>query len=70
MNGLLQKHVPAPTTISESNDLMYAICQLCDSNIESWWYDGDDDRTPDWTAWGSRIELGKGIAIYEKYCTC
>ena len=68
MSGLLVKHTPV--LVDCVGDTRYAICSNCDQNIESWWYDGDEDRLAEWTAWGVRIERSNGyLTTLEKYCT-
>lgn len=57
----------APVLVDCVGDTRYAICANCDQNIESYWYDGDDDRSPAWGNWGIRIEFANG-AMLDKIC--
>ena len=58
----------SPVLVDCVGDTRYAICANCDQNIESWWYDGDDDRSPAWGAWGIRTEFGNGATLLTKTC--
>ena len=58
-----------PVLISEANGTRYAICKNCESNIESWYFDGDEDRLGSWTSFGVFVTLdSKGAGYLDKSC--
>ena len=57
----------SPVLVDCVGDTRFAICATCEQNIESWWQDGDDDRSAMWGAWGVRIEFSNGATL-EKIC--
>ena len=60
-------HEHTPALVDCVGDTRYAICVTCDQNVESWWFDGDDDRLSGWTSWGIRVEFANGATL-EKIC--
>ena len=60
----------SPVLVSESNGTRYAICQKCDSNIESWYFDGEEDRLPHWTTFGIFVTYSNnGSGYLDKKCS-
>lgn len=59
-----------PVLVDCSGDTRYAICSTCEQDIESWWNDGDDDRTGSWSRWGIRVAFlnGNGVFTLDKDC--
>ena len=57
----------SPVLVDCDGDTRYAICVKCDQNVESWWFDGDDDRLAGWGAWGVRVEFANGATL-KKVC--
>jgi hypothetical protein len=45
------KHTPLESAISFHNDVRYTLCVECDSNIDSFWIDAEDDRLGRWSNW-------------------
>ena len=48
---LCKMHTPLEIAISYHNDSAYSLCIECDSNIESFYIDSEDDRSGRWSAW-------------------
>jgi len=46
-----KSHVPNKIAISEVGDSQYTFCEVCESNIERFYFDGDPERLPMWTDW-------------------
>jgi len=46
-----KKHTPNKSAISEVGDNQYTFCEICESNIERFYFDGDPERLPMWTDW-------------------
>lgn len=59
----------SPVLVDEANGTRYAICQNCDSNIESWFFDGDEDRLPHWTTFGIFVTYDNGAGYLDKKCS-
>ena len=59
----------SPVLVSESNGTRYAICEKCDSNIESWYFDQEEDRLAHWTTYGIFITFENGAGYLDKKCS-
>lgn len=57
-----------PVLIDEANGTRYAICKNCDSNIESWYFDGDEDRLGSWSSFGIFVTFENGSGYLDKNC--
>ena len=57
-----------PVLIDEVNDTRYAICKVCDNNVESWYFDGDEDRLGRWTSFGVFVTFENGAGYLDKVC--
>jgi len=44
-------HTPFISAISDVADTQYTFCEVCENNIERYYYDGDPDRLPEWSDW-------------------
>jgi hypothetical protein len=44
-------HTPFISAISDVADTQYTFCEVCENNIERYYYDGDPERLPEWTDW-------------------
>lgn len=59
----------SPVLIDEANGTRYAICKNCDSNIESWYFDSDDDRLGHWSQFGIFVQFENGSGYLNKNCS-
>ena len=46
-----KEHIPFMSAISDVSDTQYTFCEMCENNIERYYYDGDPERLPEWTDW-------------------
>jgi hypothetical protein len=46
-----KSHVPNKSAISDVNDEQFTFCEVCESNIERYYYDSDPEQFPMWTDW-------------------
>ena len=46
-------HTPHMESISHVDDTRYTFCEVCETNIESWYIYDDYDRLPFWTKWNT-----------------
>jgi hypothetical protein len=46
-----KSHVPNKFAISDVNDEQFTFCEVCESNIERYYYDSDPEQFPTWTDW-------------------
>jgi RNase P subunit RPR2 len=51
INKVCKYHTANKNAISIVEDMRYTFCEVCESNIESWYNDTDEDRVPHWTSW-------------------
>ena len=48
---MCKSHVPNQSAISDVNDEQFTFCEVCESNIERYYYDSDPEQLPMWTDW-------------------
>ena len=58
----------SPVLIDEVNGTRYTICQNCDSNIESWYFDEEEDRLAHWSPFGIFVTFENGSGYLKKNC--
>lgn len=59
----------SPVLISESADTRYAICENCDQNIESWFFDQEFDRVAHWSPFGVlEVAISGNSSWLKKFC--
>jgi hypothetical protein len=58
----------SPVLIDEANGTRYAICSQCDSNIESWYFDEEDDRNGHWSPYGIFVTFENKSGYLNKSC--
>ena len=58
----------SPVLVSESNGTRYAICEFCDSNIESWYFDQEEDRLAHWSPFGIFVSPDGKSGWLQKNC--
>jgi hypothetical protein len=46
-----KEHTPFISAISDVADTQYTFCEMCENNIERYYYDGDPERLPEWSDW-------------------
>jgi hypothetical protein len=46
-----KSHVPNKSAISDVNDEQFTFCEVCETNIERYYYDSDPEQFPMWTDW-------------------
>jgi hypothetical protein len=67
MKGATMAHLPV--LVDEANGTRYAICSLCDSNIESWFFDREPDRLEHWSDFGVFVTFENGSGYLDKKCS-
>jgi hypothetical protein len=67
MKGDTMSH--SPVLIDEANGTRYAICKNCDSNIESWLFDEEEDRVAHWSPFGVFVTFENGSGYLNKNCS-
>jgi len=45
------EHTPNKSAISDVADTQFTFCEMCENNIERYYYDGDPERLPEWSDW-------------------
>lgn len=59
-----------PVLIDEANGTRYAICSQCDRNIESWFFDREEDRVEHWSPFGVFVSYAdNGAGYLNKSCS-
>jgi hypothetical protein len=51
INKVCIEHTPNKSAISDVADTQFTFCEMCENNIERYYYDGDPERLPEWTDW-------------------
>jgi hypothetical protein len=51
INDVCKKHTPNKSAISDVQDTQFTFCEMCENNIERYYYDGDPERLPEWSDW-------------------
>jgi len=51
INTVCKEHTPNKSAISDVADTQFTFCEMCENNIERYYYDGDPERLPEWTDW-------------------
>jgi hypothetical protein len=59
----------SPVLVDEANGTRYAICSKCDSNIESWYFDEEEDRVAHWSNFGIFVTFENGSGYLDKKCS-
>jgi hypothetical protein len=50
-NTVCKEHTPNKSAVSDVADTQFTFCEMCENNIERYYYDGDPERLPEWTDW-------------------
>jgi hypothetical protein len=50
-NTVCKEHTPNKSAISDVQDTQFTFCEMCENNIERYYYDGDPERLPEWSDW-------------------
>ena len=48
---MCKEHTPNKSAISDVADTQFTFCEMCENNIERYYYDGDPERLPEWSDW-------------------
>jgi hypothetical protein len=51
INNVCKEHTPNKPAISDVADTQFTFCEMCENNIERYYYDGDPERLPEWSDW-------------------